>query len=150
MADPLPGSSLSVGQALLSPTRTYLPVAKAMAEELGDQLKGLVHCSGGGQTKCMRFGTGVHHIKDNLFVPPPLFAEIQKASGTTNEEMHQVYNMGHRLEAYCPPEHADRVIEISKSFGIDAQVVGQTEASLRPDQANHVTIRRDGVELTYG
>mgnify|MGYP001567384904 FL=1 len=150
MADPLPGSSLSVGQALLSPTRTYLPVAKAMAEELGDHLKGLVHCSGGGQTKCMRFGTGVNHVKDNLFAPPPLFKEIQKVSGTTDEEMHQVYNMGHRLEAYCPPEHADRVIEISKSFGIDAQVVGQTEASLRPNQANHVTIRRDGIELTYG
>jgi len=150
MADPLAGSTLSIGQALLSPTRTYLPVAKMIFEQLGDRLKGLVHCSGGGQTKCLRFGTGVHHIKDNLFTPPPLFAEIQKASGTSDEEMHQVYNMGHRLEAYCPAEQAELVIEISKSFGIDAQVVGRTEPSTRIDHSNHVTILRDGVELTYG
>ena len=150
MSDPLPNSSLSVGKALLSPTRTYLPTAKAIAQELGDQLKGLVHCSGGGQTKCMRFGTNVHHIKDNLFPIPPLFSEIQKASGTTHEEMHQVYNMGHRLEVYCLPEYADQVIEISNSFQIDAQVVGRTESSSRPQGSNHVTIQRDGLELSYG
>ena len=150
LTDSLPGSPLTVGEALLSPTRTYLPVAKTLFEQLGDQLKGLVHCSGGGQTKCMRFGTGVHHIKDNLFSPPPLFAEIQKASGTSDEEMHQVYNMGHRLEAYCPPDQADMVIEISKSFGIDAQVVGRTEPSERPDQANHETIQRGEIKFTYG
>lgn len=150
MSDPLPGSNLSVGQALLSPTRTYLPVAKAVSRELGEHLKGLVHCSGGGQTKCLRFGTGVHHIKDNLFGIPPLFAEIQKASGTTDKEMHQVYNMGHRLEVYCREEQAGQVIEISKSFGIDARVIGRTEPTERPDQANQVTIRRDGVELSYG
>tara|TARA_B100002019_G_scaffold118402_2_gene101634 strand:+ start:123 stop:1310 length:1188 start_codon:yes stop_codon:yes gene_type:complete len=150
MSDPLAGSGLSVGQALLSPTRTYLPLAKAISEELGGELKGLVHCSGGGQTKCMRFGTGVHHIKDNLFTIPPLFAEIQKASGTTDEEMYQVYNMGHRLEAYCTPQLADEVIAISSSFGIEAQVVGRTEPSDRPDQENHVTIRKQGMELSYG
>ena len=150
MSDPLPGSPLSVGQALLSPTRTYLPVAKTLSEQLGDQLKGLVHCSGGGQTKCLRFGTGVHHIKDNLFSAPPLFAEIQKASGTSDQEMHQVYNMGHRLEAYCSPDQADLVIKISNSFGIDAQVVGRTEPSERPDQSNHVTIQRGEIKLTYG
>ena len=143
-------SDFSIGQALLSPTRTYLPVAKAIAHELGDQLKGLVHCSGGGQTKCLRFGTNVHHIKDNLFPVPPLFAEIQKASGTSDEEMHQVYNMGHRLEAYCPEDQAGRVIAISQSFGIDAQVVGRTEASARPNQKNHVSIHRQGTLLTYG
>ncbi|MEK9783402.1 MAG: AIR synthase related protein [Opitutales bacterium] len=150
MKDPLPGYGLSVGQALLSPTRTYLPVAKMISHELGNQLKGLVHCSGGGQTKCMRFGTGVHHIKDNLFSIPPLFAEIQKASGTSDEEMHQVYNMGHRLEAYCNPECTSQVISIANSFGIDAQIIGHTESSNRPDQANHVTIRRGETELTYG
>jgi len=150
MSHPLPGSPLSVGQALLSPTRTYLPVAKTLSEQLSDQLKGLVHCSGGGQTKCLRFGTGVHHIKDNLFSTPPLFAEIQKASGTTDEEMHQVYNMGHRLEAYCPPDQADLVIKISNSFGIDAQVVGRTEPSERTDQSNHMTIQRGEIKLTYG
>lgn len=150
LGDPFPGSPLSVGQALLSPTRTYLPLAKNIAKELGKHLKGLVHCSGGGQTKCMRFGTGVHHVKDHLFVPPPLFTEIQKASGTTDEEMHQVYNMGHRLEAYCSPKVADQVIEISKSFGIDAKVVGFTKPSERTDQSNHVTIRRGEIELNYG
>jgi phosphoribosylformylglycinamidine cyclo-ligase len=150
LADALPGSDQSVGQSLLSPTRTYLPVTKAIANELGDHLKGLVHCSGGGQTKCIRFGTGVHHIKDNLFPIPPLFAEIQKTSGTTDTEMHQVYNMGHRMEAFCSLELAERVIEIAKSFGIDAQVVGRTEASQRPSHANHVTIRRQGMELSYG
>ena len=150
MSDSLPGSPMSVGQALLSPTRTYLPVAKTLSEQLGEHLQGLVHCSGGGQTKCLRFGTGVHHIKDNLFSPPPLFAEIQKVSGTSDEEMHQVYNMGHRLEAYCPPDQADLVIEIAQSFGIDAQVVGRTEPSNRPNQSNHVTIQRGEIELTYG
>ena len=150
MTDSLPGSTLSVGQALLSPTRTYLPVAKAIANELGESLMGLVHCSGGGQTKCIRFGTNIHHIKDNLFNIPPLFSEIQKASGTSDAEMHQVYNMGHRLEAYCLPEHAEIVIAISQAFGIDAQIIGRTELSERSDQANHVTIRRPGVELSYG
>ena len=141
---------MSVGKALLSPTRTYLPLAKAISEELGGELKGLVHCSGGGQTKCMRFGTGVHHIKDNLFKMPPLFAEIQKASGTTDEEMYQVYNMGHRLEVYCTPQLVEEVIAISSSFGIEAQVVGRTEPSDRPNQENHVTIRKQGMELSYG
>ena len=150
MSDPLAGSGLSVGKALLSPTRTYLPPAKAISEELGGELKGLVHCSGGGQTKCMRFGTGVHHIKDNLFKMPPLFAEIQKASGTTDEEMYQVYNMGHRLEVYCTPQLVEEVIAISSSFGIEAQVVGRTEPSDRPNQENHVTIRKQGMELSYG
>ena len=100
MVDPLPESPLSVGEALLSPTRTYLPVVKKIMEEWKGEVLGLVHCSGGGQTKCMRFGAGVHHLKDNLFAPPPLFREIQRVSGTTDEEMHQVYNMGHRLEAW--------------------------------------------------
>ncbi len=150
MADSLPGSMLSIGEALLSPTRTYLPLAKALTHELGDHLKGLVHCSGGGQTKCLRFGTGVHHIKDNLFPIPPLFKEIQNASGTTDQEMHQVYNMGHRLEAFCPEEQSAKVIEISQSFGIDAQIVGKTESTQRPDRANHLTIRRPELELKYG
>lgn len=150
MSDPLPGSSLCVGEALLSPTRTYLPVAKALVGALGDHLKGLVHCSGGGQTKCMRFGTGVHHIKDNLFAPPPLFAEIQKVSGTTDEEMHQVYNMGHRFEVYCPPKYANEVIEISRSFEIEAQVIGRTEPSDRPGKTNHLTIQKGEKTLTYG
>ena len=150
MTDELPNSKLSVGQALLSPTRTYLPVVQSIMAEKGESIQGLVHCSGGGQTKCMRFGTGVHHIKDNLFTPPPLFKEIQKVSGTTDEEMHQVYNMGHRFEVYCQPDAVDEIISISKSFHIEAQVVGRTESSSKEDQRNHLTIKTDKVQLSYG
>ena len=150
MTDPLPNSSLSVGEALLSPTRTYLPVVKKVMEELKSQVLGLVHCSGGGQTKCMRFGTQVHHIKDNLFAPPPLFKEIQKVSETSNEEMHQVYNMGHRLEAYCKPEVAEDLIGIANQFGIQAQVIGRTESSQNGDDSNHLTIQLANQTLRYG
>jgi phosphoribosylformylglycinamidine cyclo-ligase len=139
-----------VGQALLSPTRTYLPVVQSIMAEKGESILGLVHCSGGGQTKCMRFGTGVHHMKDNLFTPPPLFKEIQKVSGTTEEEMHQVYNMGHRFEVYCQPDAVEEIISISKSFHIEAQVVGRTESSSKEDQRNHLTIKTDKVQLSYG
>ncbi len=150
MQDGLPNSSLTVGQALLSPTRTYLPIAKKIKEAAGDRIRGLVHCSGGGQTKCMRFGDKVHHIKDDLFAPPPLFAEIQKVSGTTDEEMFQVYNMGHRFEAYCEPEVAELLIEIGESFGIEAKVVGRTEASKLKNQANHLDIKLQDKILSYG
>jgi phosphoribosylformylglycinamidine cyclo-ligase len=150
MTDPLPDSSLSVGEALLSPTRTYLPVVKKVMEELKSQVLGLVHCSGGGQTKCMRFGTQVHHIKDNLFAPPPLFKEIQKVSETSDEEMHQVYNMGHRLEAYCKPEVAEDLIGIANQFGIQAQVIGRTESSQNGDDSNHLTIQLAKQTLRYG
>lgn len=150
MTDPLPDSSLSVGEALLSPTRTYLPVVKKVMEELKSQVLGLVHCSGGGQTKCMRFGTQVHHIKDNLFAPPPLFKEIQKVSETSDEEMHQVYNMGHRLEAYCKPEVAEDLIGIANQFGIQAQVIGRTECSQNGDDSNHLTIQLANQTLRYG
>lgn len=150
MTDPLPDSSLSVGEALLSPTRTYLPVVKKVMEELKSQVLGLVHCSGGGQTKCMRFGTQVHHIKDNLFAPPPLFKEIQKVSETSDEEMHQVYNMGHRLEAYCKPEVAEDLIGIANQFGIQAQVIGRTESSQNGDGSNHLTIQLANQTLRYG
>lgn len=150
MQDELPNSNLSVGHALLSPTRTYLPVVQSIMAEKSKSIQGLVHCSGGGQTKCMRFGTGVHHIKDNLFTPPPLFEEIQKVSGTTDEEMHQVYNMGHRFEVYCQPDAVEEIISISKSFHIEAQVVGRTESSSKEDQSNHLTIKTDKVQLSYG
>ncbi len=150
MADPLPESTLSVGEALLSPTRTYLPVVKRIVEELGQKVLGLVHCSGGGQTKCLRFGTRVHHVKDNLFPIPVLFREIQRASGTSDEEMHQVYNMGHRLEVFCEPDAASKVIGLAQGFGINAQVIGRTEESQKEDGRNHLTIQRDDLNLQYG
>jgi phosphoribosylformylglycinamidine cyclo-ligase len=149
MADPLPGSNLTVGQALLSPTRCYVPLVKAILSERRDQLKGLVHCSGGGQTKCLRFGSGVKHVKDNLMPISTVFQAIQEASGTSDEEMYRVYNMGHRLEAYCEPSVADDLVAIADNFGIEAQVVGRTEPSELHNEANHLLIRRGELTLTY-
>ncbi|MEM8867025.1 MAG: AIR synthase-related protein [Verrucomicrobiota bacterium] len=149
MDDPLPESEMTVGDALLSPTRTYAPIIKQLLEEDRDVIHGMVHCSGGGQTKCIRFGTGVHIIKDNFLPIPPIFKAIQKASGTSDEEMFRVYNMGHRMEIYCDPEAAAGIIAKAQAFGVDAQVVGRTEASQRADGANHVTIQHEGRTLTY-
>ncbi len=150
MTDPLPGSSLTVGQALLSPTRTYAPYALRLLQVLGNQrVKGIVHCSGGGQTKCRRFGTQVHFIKDSLFPTPPIFAEIAKVSGTDAKEMHQVYNMGHRLEIFLEPGDVAVALKLADELGLAAKVIGRTEASTRPDGANHVTVIKDGQVLTY-
>ena len=150
LQDPLPGSALTVGQALLSPTRTYAPYALRLLQALGPQrVKGLVHCSGGGQTKCRRFGTNVHFIKDNLFPTPPIFAEIAKVSGTDAKEMHQVYNMGHRLEVFLAPADVPVALQIAASLGLAAQVIGRTEASAQPDGSNHVTVIKDGQALAY-
>jgi phosphoribosylformylglycinamidine cyclo-ligase len=149
MNDPLPDSSLTVGQALLSPTRTYLPVVKVLLAEMRSAISGLVHCSGGGQTKCLRFGSGVKHVKDNLFPIPSLFREIQLASGTTDREMHRVYNLGHRFEVFCEPKAADDVMAVANGFGIEAKVVGHTEPTECEDGANQLVIRRGETELAY-
>ena len=149
MNDPLPNSNLTVGQALLSPTRCYVTLVKAILSEHRGQVSGLVHCSGGGQTKCLRFGTGVKHVKDNLMPASPVFEAIQKASDTSDEEMYRVYNMGHRLEAYCEPSIADDLIAIADGFGIDAQVIGRTEPSELSGGSNHLIIRRGDLALTY-
>lgn len=149
MSDPLPDSDMTVGDALLSPTRTYAPIIKQLLTENRDEIYGMVHCSGGGQTKCIRFGTGVHHIKDNFLPVPPIFKAIQKASGTSDEEMFRVYNMGHRMDIYCEPEAAAGIIAKSEAFGIPAQIVGRTEATQREDGQNHVTIQHEGKTLTY-
>lgn len=129
LTEAVPGTPLNVGQLILSPTRTYAPVVKALLTELRPHLHGMVHCSGGAQTKVMHFVNNVHVIKDNLFPIPPLFDLIQKESGTSFQEMYQVFNMGHRLEVYANPAHADEIIRISQSFGIPAQIVGRVEAS---------------------
>lgn len=149
LSDPLPGSSLSVGEALLSPTRSYAPVILKMFAEAPKAIAGLIHCTGGAQTKCLRFGEGVHFVKDDLFAPPALFSEIQKHSGTSLKEMYQVYNMGHRMEVYCREEDTEQLIQISKSFNIDAQVIGRTEPSKNKDNSCHLTIKTQGVELNY-
>ncbi|MGB0915153.1 MAG: AIR synthase related protein [Crocinitomicaceae bacterium] len=119
---------LDAGKMVLSPTRTYAPVIKKILDEQRENIHGMVHCSGGAQTKVLHFVENVHVIKDNLFPIPPLFDMIQKESGTEWKEMYKVFNMGHRMEIYVPKEVANDIIEISKSFNIDAQIVGRVEA----------------------
>jgi len=129
LTDPVEGTPLNAGKLVLSPTRTYAPVIKSILDELRPQVHGMVHCSGGAQTKILHFVDKLKIIKNNMFPVPPLFKMIQEESGTSWQEMYKVFNMGHRMEIYLSPEHANRVIEISKSFGIDAQVIGHVEAS---------------------
>jgi phosphoribosylformylglycinamidine cyclo-ligase len=128
LTDVVEGSPLNAGKLVLSPTRTYAPVIKQILDNHRSEIHGMVHCSGGAQTKVLHFVDGVHVIKDNLFPIPPLFKLIQEESGTAWEEMYKVFNMGHRMELYVSPDVADAIIAISKSFNIDAQVVGRVEA----------------------
>lgn len=132
LTDAVDGVELDAGRLVLSPTRTYAPVIKKILEEMRADIHGMIHCTGGAQTKVMHFVDNVHVVKDNLFPVPPLFAMIQSQSGTDWKEMYNVFNMGHRMEIYLSPEHAARVIAISRSFGIPAQVVGYVEASDTP------------------
>lgn len=119
-----------IGKLILSPTRTFAPVVKQLLEQHFDSVEGLVHCSGGGQTKCMKYvPENVKVIKDHLFTPPEIFNIIQQASGSDEKEMYQVFNMGCRLEIYTNEKNADQVISIANDFGIDAQVIGRVEAS---------------------
>jgi phosphoribosylformylglycinamidine cyclo-ligase len=121
--------AVDAGKLVLSPTRTYAPVIKKVLEQFRPQIHGMVHCSGGAQTKVLHFIEKLHVIKDNLFPVPPLFSLIQEQSGTPWKEMYQVFNMGHRMELYVPAEIAADIIAISKSFNIDAQIIGRVEAA---------------------
>ena len=146
LGDPLPGSQLTVGEALLSPTRSYAPVIQTLVKELGSEIKGLIHCSGGAQTKCLKFGVGTHYIKENLFPVPPVFSAIQQASNTSWNEMYKVFNMGHRMEIYLHPSQVDTVLSVADSFNIAAQQIGYTE----PAENNHLwLIDTNGDQQTY-
>ncbi|MFQ3326527.1 MAG: phosphoribosylformylglycinamidine cyclo-ligase [Salibacteraceae bacterium] len=129
LTDEIQNSPLNAGKLVLSPTRTYAPIIKEALEHHRNEISGMVHCSGGGQTKVLHFVDGVHIIKDNLFDTPPLFKLIQEESGTDWKEMYKVFNMGHRMEVYCPEEIAESIISISKSFNVNAQIIGRVEAS---------------------
>ncbi|HET8753839.1 MAG TPA: AIR synthase related protein [Salinimicrobium sp.] len=130
LEDSVEGSPLNAGKLVLSPTRTYAPVIKKILAEISKKdIFGMVHCSGGAQTKVLHFVDKLHVIKDNLFEIPPLFRLIQKESGTSWKEMYQVFNMGHRMELYVNENVAAQIIEISNSFNIDAKIVGRVEAS---------------------
>lgn len=128
LTDSVADSPLDAGKLVLSSTRTYAPILKPLIAELGQEIHGLVHCSGGAQTKVLHFVDKVKVVKDNLFDTPPLFRMIQQESGTDWKEMYQVFNMGHRMEVYLSEKHADKVIALSKSMGVDAQVIGRVEA----------------------
>lgn len=128
LTDKVEGSPIDAGKLVLSPTRTYAPVIKKMLDDMRRQIHGMVHCSGGAQTKVLHFvGDNCKVIKDNLFPIPPLFRTIQEQSGTEWKEMYKVFNMGHRMEIYVSPDDAQQVIDISHSFGIDARIVGHIE-----------------------
>lgn len=139
LTDKVAGSPLDAGKLVLSPTRTYAPVVKKLLNALRPQIHGMIHCSGGAQTKILHFVDGVHVVKDNMFPIPPLFRTIQEQSKTDWKEMYKVFNCGHRFEVYLPKEYAQQVIEISKSFGIDAQIIGRIEAS----DHTHLTIHSE-------
>ena len=145
LTDVVEGTDLNVGQLILSPTRTYAPVIMAILKSMRSQIHGMVHCSGGAQTKILHFVNEVHVVKDHLFPVPPLFELIQKESGTDFKEMYQVFNMGHRMELYVSPERAEEIIQISESFGIPAQIVGHVEAF----SGKKLTIRSSFGEFIY-
>ncbi len=128
LLDEVEGTPLDAGKLVLSPTRTYAPIIQQVLKEMRAGIHGMVHCSGGAQTKILHFVDDLHIVKDNLFDLPPLFRLIQEQSGTAWQEMYKVFNMGHRFELYVPSELAQPIIDISKSFGVDAQVIGRVEA----------------------
>ncbi len=129
LTDPVTGSPLDAGKLVLSPTRTYAPVVARILRDLSGEIHGMIHCSGGAQTKVMHFIDQLRVIKDNLFELPPLFRLIQEQSGTPWREMYQVFNMGHRLEIYTDSRHAQEIIGISRSFDIDARIIGRVETA---------------------
>ena len=141
LTDPVNGIDRDMGKLVLSPTRTYLPVVNTILKELRDEIHGMIHCSGGGQTKILHFIDNLHVVKDNLFPTPPLFSIIQSQSGTDWIEMYKTFNMGHRLEIYIPHQFASQIINISKSYNIDAQIIGYCE---------HADCKRLTIQSPYG
>jgi phosphoribosylformylglycinamidine cyclo-ligase len=145
LTDSVDGVEVNAGKLVLSPTRTYAPIVAEMLKTLRSHISGMVHCSGGAQTKVLHFVGDVHIIKDNLLEIPPLFKMIHDQSGTDWQEMYRVFNMGHRLEVYLPQEYAEEVINISKSFNVHAQIVGRVEAA----ETKKLTIKSPYGEFEY-
>lgn len=137
LTDPVDGTPVDAGKLVLSPTRTYAPVIKKILDEVPGKIHGMVHCSGGAQTKILHFVDQLKVVKQNLLPIPPLFQMIQEESGTDWKEMYKVFNMGHRFEIYLPEAHAEEVVEISRSFNIDAQVIGHVEQADKKEVELH-------------
>ena len=146
LTDKVPGLDIDYGKLVLSPTRTYAPIIKEVLHKYRSEINGMVHCSGGGQTKVLHFIDNLHIIKDNLFDTPPLFQIIQEASGTDWKEMYRVFNMGHRMELYVNETIADEIIKISEHFGVHAKIVGRVEAA----PGKKLTINSSHGSFTYG
>jgi phosphoribosylformylglycinamidine cyclo-ligase len=145
VTDPVPGINMTAGRMVLSPTRTYAPVVRSIIDECRHAIHGMIHCSGGGQTKVMRFVDNMHVIKDNMFPLPPLFRIIQEQSGTQWEEMYKVFNMGHRFEIYTEEKYAGEIIRIASGFNLDARVIGHCEEA----SSNRLTIRSEFGTFEY-
>jgi phosphoribosylformylglycinamidine cyclo-ligase len=145
LTDAVEGTPSDAGKLVLSPTRTYAPIVQQILSKYRDQIHGMVHCSGGAQTKVLHFVDNLHIVKDNMFACPPLFKMIQDSSGTPWQEMYKVFNMGHRMEVYCSPEIANDIIQISESFGVEAKIVGRCAAG----QGKHLTIHSEFGTFEY-
>ena len=145
LTDAVAGSPLDAGKLVLSPTRTYAPLLQSILKELRPAVKGMVHCSGGGQTKVLHFTDNLHVVKNNLLPIPPLFQMIQEESGTSWEEMFRVFNMGHRLEIYTDEKSAETMMQLAKSYDIDSRLIGYTDASA----SKSLTISGEWGELRY-
>ena len=145
LTDPVPGTGLDAGRLLLSPTRTYAPVIKEILKVMRPSIHGMVHCSGGGQTKILHFIDRMHVVKNNLFPVPLLFEMIQKSSGTPWEEMYRVFNMGHRMELYVDQADAQSIIDIAAKYGIEARIIG----FCKPATSRKLTIKTEFGEFNY-
>lgn len=148
LTDILPGTDVTVGAAILSPTRTFLPIIVPVIEKYKDQISGIIHCTGGGQAKCRDFGKNIRIVKDNLFELPPIFKAIYESGEIPMKEMYQVFNCGHRIEFYCDESVANGIIDIAKSYNVDAKIVGHVEA-LPEGSANEVLIKANVEEYLY-
>ncbi|MHC1592060.1 MAG: AIR synthase related protein, partial [Candidatus Helarchaeales archaeon] len=146
ITDEIPDLGMTVGKAILSPTRTYAPILLKIFSRFRNEIAAIIHNTGGGQTKCLRFGKNIHYVKDNLFPTPPLFEIIQKVSNATWREMYQVFNMGHRLELICEEAIANDIIKIAKNFKVEAKIIGHCE---KTDAINKLTIISENGEFTY-
>lgn len=147
LTDALPDTDITIGKALLSPTRTYAPILKELLDNPKANVSGLIHCTGGAQAKCKNFGHGLRYVKDNLFDTPPLFKLIAENANIGEKEMYNVFNMGHRMEIYCDEATADLAASIAAKYNVEAKKIGYVEKS--PDGENSVILKKDAKEFIY-
>jgi phosphoribosylformylglycinamidine cyclo-ligase len=147
LTQPLDGTTLNLGQALLSPTRSYTPLIKKILQALPGKIHGMIHCSGGGQTKCLKFGKSIHYIKNNLFPIPAIFNFLMKTRNISLQEMYPVFNMGHRLELFVDESDSAEILKIAKACNIDAQIIGHCEKSTK--EGNQLTICSEGQKIIF-